>query len=55
MKKNTLFLLYKIIIKTKNTLKKKIKVSKKKLKHDSSLKKPGDFTVPEGHRYPLVL
>jgi len=28
-KKNILFLLYKIIIKTKNTLKKKIKISKK--------------------------
>jgi len=28
-KKNTLFLLYKIIIKTRNTLKKKIKISKK--------------------------
>jgi hypothetical protein len=33
---------------------KKLKVSKKKLKHEPSLKKPGDFTVAEGHRYPLV-
>jgi hypothetical protein len=26
---------------------------KKKLKHEPGLKKPGDFTVSEGHRYPL--
>jgi hypothetical protein len=34
---------------------KKLKVSKKKLKHEPSLKKPGDFTVAEGHGHPLVL
>jgi hypothetical protein len=27
----------------------------KKLKHEPGLKKPGDFTVSEGHGYPLVL
>ncbi len=26
----------------------------KKLKHEPSLKKPGDFTVAEGHMHPLV-
>jgi hypothetical protein len=43
---------HKIIIKKKH--KKKLKVSKKKLKREPSLKKPGDFTVAEGHRHPLV-
>jgi len=33
---------------------KKLKVKKKKLKHEPSLKKPGDFTVAEGHEHPLV-
>jgi neutral trehalase len=41
-----------IHIKIKN---KKIKVSREKLKHEPSLKKPGDFTVPEGHGYPLYI
>jgi len=43
---------HKIIIKKKH--KKKLKVSKKKLKREPSLKKPGDFTVAEGHGHPLV-
>jgi hypothetical protein len=34
---------------------KKLKVSKKKLKHEPSLKKPGDFTMAEGHGHPLVI
>ncbi len=34
--------------------KEKNKSFKKNLKHEPSLKKPGDFTVPEGHGYPLV-
>jgi len=34
---------------------KKVKSFKKKLKHEPSLKKPGDFTVAEGHEHPLVL
>ncbi len=38
-------------IKIKN---KKDKSLKKKLKHEPGLKKTGDFTVSEGHRYPLV-
>jgi len=38
----------------KNKKIKKLKVSKKKLKHEPSLKKPGDFTVAEGHGHPLV-
>jgi hypothetical protein len=25
------------------------------LKHEPSLKKPGDFTVAEGHEHPLVV
>ncbi len=33
---------------------KKDKSFQKKPKHEPSLKKPGDFTVPEGHGYPLV-
>jgi hypothetical protein len=37
-------------IKIKN---KKDNLKKKKLKHVPSLKKPRDFTVPEGHGYPL--
>ncbi len=37
-------------IKIKN---KKDKSFQKKLKHELSLKKPRDFTVPEGHGYPL--
>ncbi len=32
----------------------KNKSFKKKLKHEPGLKKRGDFTVTEGHRYPLV-
>jgi hypothetical protein len=32
----------------------KIKVSKKKLRHEPGLKKPGNFAVFEGHRYPLL-
>jgi hypothetical protein len=40
--------------KNKKHIKKKEKKSfKKKLKHEPSLKKPEDFTVPEGHGYPL--
>jgi hypothetical protein len=39
-------------IKIKN---KKDKSFKKKLKHEPGLKKTGNFTVSEGHRYPLVL
>jgi hypothetical protein len=50
-KKNTLFLLYKITIKIKNTLKKFLK----KLKHEPSLKKPRDFTMPKGCGYPLIM
>jgi len=38
----------------KNKKIKKLKVSKKKLKHEPSLKKPGDFAVAEGHGHPLV-
>jgi len=38
-------------IKIKN---KKDKSLKKKQKHELGLKKPGDFTMSEGHRYPLV-
>jgi hypothetical protein len=51
-----LFLVYKIIIKTENTKikNKKDKSFKKKLKHEPCLKKLGDFTVSEGHKYPLV-
>jgi hypothetical protein len=33
---------------------KKFKIFEKKLKHEPSLKKPGDFTVAEGHGHPLV-
>jgi len=33
----------------------KVRKSKKELKHEPSLKKPGDFTVAEGHGHPLVL
>jgi hypothetical protein len=33
---------------------KKLKISKKKLKYEPSLKKPGDFTVAEGQGHPLV-
>jgi len=43
---------HKIII-IKNTLE-KIKFKKKKLKREPSLKKPGDFTMAEGHGHPLV-
>ncbi len=39
-------------IKIKN---KKDKSFQKKLKHEPSLKKPGDFTVPEGHGYSLYI
>ncbi len=38
-------------IKIKN---KKDKSFLKKLKHEPGLKKTGDFTASEGHRYPLV-
>jgi hypothetical protein len=31
-----------------------IQNNNKKLKHEPSLKKPGDFTVAEGHGHPLV-
>jgi hypothetical protein len=31
-----------------------VKSFSKKLKHEPSLKKPGDFTVAEGHGHPLV-
>jgi hypothetical protein len=44
---------HKIIIKIENTLKKK-KV-KSFLKREPSLKKPGEFTVAEGHGHPLVI
>jgi hypothetical protein len=37
--------------KNRKHIKKKIL---KKLKHEPGLKKRGDFTVTEGHRYPLV-
>jgi len=43
-----------IIKKNKNKKLKKLKVSQKKLKHEPSLKKPGDFTVAKGHGYSLV-
>ncbi len=50
------------IIQNNNNNKKHIKIKnkkdkkfyKKKLKHEPSLKKPGDFTMSEGHRYPLI-
>jgi len=48
------------IIQNNNKNKKHIKKREKdksflkKLKHEPSLKKPGDFTVAKGHRYPLV-
>jgi hypothetical protein len=38
----------------KNKKNKKVKSFLKKLKHEPSLKKPGDFTVAEGHGHPLV-
>ncbi len=41
--------------KNRKHIKKNFKKSfQKKLKHEPSFKKPGDFTVPEGHGYPLV-
>jgi len=39
----------------KNKKIKKLKVYKKKLKHEPSFKKPRDFTMAEGHGHPLVL
>jgi len=39
----------------KNKKIKKLKVSKKKLKREPSLKKLGNFTVVEGHGHPLVI
>jgi hypothetical protein len=46
-----------MIIITKKHIKSKNKKDKsfyKKLKHEPSLKKLGNFTVPEGHGYPLI-
>jgi hypothetical protein len=50
------------IIRNNNKKRKHIKIKNKKdksfykkLKHEPSLKKPGDFAVPEGHKYPLYI
>jgi hypothetical protein len=39
----------------RNKINKKVKSLKKKLKHEPSLKKPGGFTMSEGHGHPLVV
>jgi hypothetical protein len=49
------------IIKNNNKNRKHIKIKNKKdksflkkLKHEPGLKKTGDFTMSEGHKYPLI-
>ncbi len=54
-KKHFIFIIQNNNKNRKHIKKKKDKSFKKKLKHEPSLKKSGDVTVPEGHRYPLVL